>query len=87
MFTGALASGALVGYESTKRQAQMAAAAASAHSREGTMLLVAFIAGALAIGLVLFVLASAVLLKASNKRGSSSRQPAQGRQRSYGGSR
>ena len=86
MFSGAVLSGLVVYYEATKRPAAITAYAVAHHMNEGGFRLYGFALLAVAIGLVLFVLASLVLLKAS-KRGSSSRQPAQGRQRSYGGSR
>ena len=85
MFTGAVVSAGAVAWESTKRKAQLASASAGHHVSAGPMRLEAFALGAVIIGLVLFVLASLVVLKASNR--GSSRQPAQGRQRSYGGSR
>jgi hypothetical protein len=87
MFGGAVLSGLVVYYEATKRPAALTAYSAAHHMDEGGFRLYGFALLAVAIGLILFVLASLVLLKASNKRGSSSRQPAQGRQRSYGGSR
>jgi hypothetical protein len=86
MFTGAVISGLVVFHEATKRPAALTAYAAAHHMKVEWFRLYGFALLAVAIGLVLFVLASLVLLKAS-KRGSSSRQPAQGRQRSYGGSR
>jgi heme/copper-type cytochrome/quinol oxidase subunit 2 len=76
MLTGALASGALVGYEASKHQKHMAAAAASAHVAEGHMLLVTFIGLSLVVGVLTFIVATLVMAV---------RRPV--RQRSYGGSR
>jgi hypothetical protein len=84
MFTGAVLSGALVGYERIKCPAQMAAAAAGAHAREGTMLLSAYVALALVTGVIIFVVATAVHVRNRPQR----RAPAApARQRSYGGYR
>jgi uncharacterized iron-regulated membrane protein len=89
MFTGALVSGALVGWESINRRTRITANAAAHHVSQGSIRLSAFIGLALIAGLVLFVVATAVHVRRRPQR-RLQRQAAPAprvRQRSSGGYR
>ena len=59
MFTGALISAVLVAWTSAKHRAQLAAGAAAHHTSPGEGRLVAFVAGTIVIGLVVYAITAA----------------------------
>jgi hypothetical protein len=81
MFTGALLSGALVGWEAAKRPAQITAGAAAHHVSQGSMRLTTFIALALVLG----VRGRRAQRRSGQGGQQQRRRPA--RQRGYGGAR
>jgi heme/copper-type cytochrome/quinol oxidase subunit 2 len=92
MFTGALLSGALVGWEAAKRPAQITAGAAAHHVSQGSMRLTTFIALALVLGVITFVVATAAGARgrrAQRRSGQGGQQQRRrpARQRGYGGAR